>query len=269
MSAVRPAAVAGTFYPAAAAELRRDVERYAASAAPPLDARGIVAPHAGYLYSGGVAGSVYGRVRLPRCFVLLGPNHTGRGAPLALAPDGDWATPLGRARVDRELSSALARACPLLAVDAAAHRTEHSLEVQIPFLQVLAPGARFAAVCVGTSQPVALDALGRALARVVAAWSEPVLLVASSDMNHYEAAAVGAAKDRLAIDRILALDAGGLHRVVDAHEISMCGFAPTIAVLTACREVGASGARLLRYAHSGEVSGDNDRVVGYAAIVIA
>jgi len=269
MGISRSPAVAGTFYPDDAGDLLRDVERCLGPAGAAASVLAIVAPHAGYIYSGSVAGAVYRAVRLPRRVVLLGPNHTGRGVPLALYPGGDWTTPLGPVEIDPELTRALAAECPGIEVDLAAHRQEHALEVQIPFLQVLVPGFRFAAVCVGTDDLEELQELGRALARVVAASAEPVLLIASSDMNHYEAAAIGSRKDQLAIARVLALDPVGLHRAVHEHDISMCGFAPTVAVLTACRALGASTGRLVRYAHSGEVSGDNEHVVGYAGMTIA
>ena len=265
---IREPAVAGQFYSADASALAREVRDLVPQGGARRDARGILAPHAGYVYSGSVAGAVYGSVNLPKRFIILGPNHTGWGEALSLYPGGHWRTPIGPAVIDAGLTEALKKECPLVVPDRTAHRQEHSLEVQIPFLQVLAGDFSFAAIVVGTSDLRSLEELGHALARVAAAQSEPVLLVASSDMNHYEPADAGARKDRKAIERIEALDAAGLHRVVREHGISMCGFAPTVAALTACRDLGASEARLVRYANSGDVTGDHRSVVGYAGMMI-
>ncbi len=266
---MRPPAVAGQFYPADPGALRRVVENLVPSPASAVEAVCLVSPHAGYVYSGAVAGAVFGAVRLPRYFILMGPNHTGLGVPLGVSPADEWSTPLGRIAVDPELNERLLAEIPILAPDGACHAREHSIEVQLPFLQARVPDLRFAAICVGTSVFEALVALGHGLARVVGSWSEPILIVSSSDMTHYEPADVARRKDRLAIDRVLAVDPGGLYRTVRENRISMCGFAPTVAALTAARDLGATAGRLVRYAHSGEVSGDFDRVVGYAGIVVA
>lgn len=268
---VRRAAVAGSFYPGDPDELRRTVVSGipAPGQAPPPAARAVLVPHAGYIYSGRVAGEVFSSVALPGRFILLGPNHTGRGAALALAPPGEWETPLGRAPVDGEMNRALLEACPPLREDAAAHRDEHALEVQIPFLQALAPDFRFSAVCVGTVDYAPLEELGHAMALVIGRMAEPVLLVSSSDMTHYETAEAASRLDRLAIGRVLDLDPAGLYETVLEKGISMCGFGPTVAVLVACRDLGARAGRLVRYTHSGEVTGDRARVVAYAGIVIA
>ena len=265
---IREPAVAGQFYPSNPDHLRKSVRSYLGQAEPSLDAKGIVAPHAGYVYSGAVAGAVYGAVRLPRRFILLGPNHTGKGVALSLHPPGQWRTPLGLAGIDRELNRHLVQECGLLAEDTAAHVREHSIEVQIPFLQLLADDPSFSAICVGTADYPALETLGHALARVVKSSQEPVLLVASSDMSHYEPADVASRKDQCAIDKILNVDPQGLYRTIFEKDVSMCGFAPAVALLTACRDLGASGGRLIRYANSGDVSGDFDRVVGYAGMAL-
>jgi hypothetical protein len=189
------------------------------------------------------------------------------GAPLSLSPDHTWQTPLGDAPVDRELNFKLLETCPDL-LDREAHRREHSLEVQIPFLQVLRPDCTISAICVGTAKYDVLQSLGRAMAEAVQSAGEPVLILSSSDMTHYESAESAAAKDRLAIDRILALDPAGLYRTVLENDISMCGFAPTVSVLTACLETGATSARLIDYTNSGAETGDFRQVVAYAGIVI-
>lgn len=268
IAAVREPAVAGYFYPRSPAALSQEVQTYSASAGEKISALACVVPHAGYIYSGHVAGAVYGRLRLPRRFVILCPNHTGHGRPLAIMTDGAWQTPLGQAPIDRDLGEALRRACPLLEEDETAHRGEHAIEVQLPFLQAALPEFSFVPIAVGTARYEPLQALGEAMAGVLRDQSGEVLLVSSSDMNHYEPDDVTRVKDHKAIDRILALDARGLYEVIMQESISMCGFGPTVATLTAARLLGASSAEVVKYATSGDISGDRSAVVGYAGVVI-
>jgi hypothetical protein len=188
---------------------------------------------------------------------------------MALHPAGQWRTPLGLARIDEEMNARLLEECALLREDHTAHQREHSLEVQVPFLQVLAGDLRFAAICVGTVDLASLEKLGHALARAIQSSKEPVLIVASSDMNHFESAEVNKRKDDLAIEHVVAVDPEGLHRVVCEEDISMCGFAPAVAALVCCRDMGARNGQLMRYSHSGEVTGDSDEVVSYAGMVIS
>ena len=266
---IRDPAVAGQFYAASPAALRRTVDSFLEKCEDRIDARSVVCPHAGYVYSGAVAGAVFSVVRLPTRLIILGPNHTGRGAALALHPAGEWLTPLGKVAVDAEMNQHLLDECPGLREDPAAHLREHSIEVQIPFLQALGHEFQFSAICVRTTDFGALDALGHAMARSIQALGQPVLIVASSDMTHYESVEAAREKDRLAINQVLAVDPRGLYRVVIERDISMCGFAPTVAALTASRDLGATSGRLVRYANSGDISGDYHSVVGYAGIVIA
>ncbi|MGH9774090.1 MAG: AmmeMemoRadiSam system protein B [Candidatus Acidiferrales bacterium] len=264
---IRPPAVAGSFYPADAQELAREVAEHEPPAEKKRIAIACMVPHAGYMFSGHVAGAVYGALELPRKFILLGPRHFPRGGPLAILSEGAWRTPLGDAKIDAELAQELVHRFPLLREDALAHSREHSLEVQLPFLQH-AGEFTFVPVVLGTDRLGTLEELGRAVAAVIAAQKEPVLIVASSDMNHYESDSVTRAKDRLALDHILALDARGLFETVRREEISMCGYAPTVAMLTAARELGAQHAELVRYATSGDINGDREKVVGYAGIIL-
>ncbi|HYK88098.1 MAG TPA: AmmeMemoRadiSam system protein B [Acidobacteriota bacterium] len=266
---IREPAVAGQFYPANPASLRRVLESLLETHEPLLEARAVVAPHAGYVYSGAVAGAVYGSVKLPKRVIILGPNHTGRGIPLSLYPSGEWRTPLGLVAIDARMNDLLLEGCAGLHEDRAAHMREHSLEVQIPFLQALVPEFTFSAICVGTGDFASLDALGHAIALGIQSLGESVLIVASSDMTHYEPAEAAREKDRLAIDKVIAVDPRGLHDVVIERDISMCGFAPAVSALTACRDLGASSGKLIRYSNSGEVSGDYDRVVGYAGMAVS
>jgi MEMO1 family protein len=267
---IRRPAVAGTFYPSDARELARQIDESlgVVARAPKLAARGCVVPHAGYMYSGHVAGAVYAAIEIPARCILLGPRHFPRGEPMAILTEGSFATPLGEAKIDSELARALAYECPRLREDVVAHEREHSLEVQIPFLQRLAGNFRFVPVVLATDRYPAIEELGHAVARVVAAQEEPVLVIASSDMNHYESDAITRAKDERAIARILALDPPGLYDTVRREQISMCGYAATVAMLVAMRNLGATGARLVLYATSGDINGDRERVVGYAGIVI-
>ncbi len=266
---VRKAAVAGMFYPDSPEELARTVTTATPPAAEKVRALACMVPHAGYIFSGAVAGAVFARLQLPECFVILCPNHTGQGQPLAIMSRGKWETPLGLVPVDAALATALLRACPHLQEDAAAHRREHAIEVQLPFLQLAAPGFSFVPIALGTSHFEVLHGLGEALAEVLKREQRSVLILASSDMNHYESDEVTRLKDRAALEPILALDAQGLYDVVFRKRISMCGFGPAVATLTAARSLGAASAQLVRYATSAEVSGDCERVVGYAGVIIA
>jgi MEMO1 family protein len=264
----REAAYAGRFYPGYPKDLRKEVESFICSPESLLDAKGILVPHAGYIYSGSVAGKVFSSVKLPKRFIILGPNHTGRGAELALAPAGSWRTPLGTVPIDADLNGKLMQACPGLQEDPSAHRNEHCLEVQIPFLQVLKPDFTFAAICIRTADFDHIKSLGHAMATVLRSEQDPILLIASSDMTHYEQADTAARQDRLAIDRILAVNPTELYRVVLENDITMCGFAPAVAVLVACADMGAASGKLIQYTNSGVASGDFDQVVAYAGIVV-
>ena len=263
----REPAVAGSFYPADRARLARDVAALLAPAGapPPAPALGVLVPHAGYVYSGAVAGATYARVAVPGRVVVLCPNHTGLGAAVALWPDGAWRTPLGAVPIDAELTEELL-ASPLVEADRAAHLGEHALEVQLPFLQALRPDVRLVALCLGPLPAERALALGHALAAALRA--RPALLVASSDMSHYVSADAARRLDGHALQRLLALDARGLHELVRRERISMCGVVPATVMLAAAGELGAQQAELVRYAHSGDVTGDHRSVVGYAGALV-
>jgi len=271
---IRPPAVAGRFYPDDPARLLETLDSFLAQpsqdkkVAEKLPARGCVLPHAGYKFSGSVAGEVFRRMQIPPRAILIGPRHFPRGAAAAILSEGAWQTPLGLAQIDFRLARQIARACPLLHEDEVAHSAEHSLEVLLPFFQRLVPGFSFVPIVIGPVSYEHLVDLGNALAEVIAAEREPILLAASSDMNHYETDAATRVKDRKAIDRILALDPQGLFDTVHKENISMCGSGAVVAMLTAMRKLGATRGKLLRYATSGEVNGDLQEVVGYAGIVI-
>jgi AmmeMemoRadiSam system protein B len=267
-STLRPPAVAGRFYPQDPEVLRADVESYLSPPQQAIPALGCVVPHAGYIYSGQVAGAVYSRIELPRRCIVLCPNHTGKGRPLSIMSQGAWETPLGLAPVDSDLAEALKREFPLLRENEEAHRTEHAIEVELPFLQSQRPDFGFVPIALGIGQFEILQALGEAIAKVLKAQTDTVLLIASSDMNHYESDSITRVKDQKAISRILALDARGLFDIVTREQISMCGFGPVVTMLTALNRLGAVAPGLIKYATSGDVSGDRERVVGYAGIIV-
>ena len=269
---VRRPAVAGRFYPRNPDELRAEVEAYLTQpgrAREPVPAIGCIAPHAGYMFSGHVAGAVFAQIDVPQRCIVLCPNHTGMGTPLSILREGSWETPVGEVEIDSALAKALWEQFPALQDDVAAHRAEHAIEVELPFLLLRQSQLKFVPIAVGTGRFEVLEALGRAIAEVIASQKDRVLIVASSDMNHYEADDLTRIKDRRALERILTLDARGLFDVVTEQKISMCGYGPAVAMLTAARALGARSAELVKYATSGDVSGDRDRVVGYAGVIFS
>ena len=244
------------------ADLRQDV--------PSGRAIAIMAPHAGYMYSGAVAGAVYSRVQTPSRIIILGPNHTGMGVPLSIMRDGVWKTPLGDMEIDSDFADGLIQEDPSLEDDSLAHRYEHAVEVQLPFLQYFSSEPiRFTPIVIGTSNRETLERLGRAIATTVKRIGSPTLIVASSDMNHYESDDITRIKDARALEPILKRDPGALYETVRRERISMCGVGPATAMLVAANELGATRSELISYATSADVSGDYDRVVGYAGVIIS
>jgi hypothetical protein len=268
---LRLPAVAGRFYPSNPAELSALVRKYSSSGTrhPAISVRACLVPHAGYVYSGQVAGAVLGGIVLPKKIIILGVRHSPRGEPIAILSSGAWRTPLGDAPIDELLAVALRKACPLLREDGVAHSAEHSLEVQVPFLQVLAPGFTFVPVALGTIHFESLVSVGEALAQVLDDSNEGVLLLTTSDLNHYEDDATTRIKDHKAIEKLLALDPRRLYDTCRNEEISMCGLGPAVAMLTALNVLGVKKSELVKYATSGDVSGDRDAVVGYAGMIFS
>ncbi|MHB1390356.1 MAG: AmmeMemoRadiSam system protein B [Thermoleophilia bacterium] len=268
ISGVRPPAVAGQFYPASQQQLTSMVEQLLGPG-PATPALGVMTPHAGYIYSGAVAGEVYGAVAMTDTFVILGPNHTGLGPAAAIMTAGTWRLPGGDARVDAALAQSILDACPLLTADETAHQHEHSIEVQLPFLQYLKPALSFVPISLMLADFDSCRRIGDAIADVVRREERSVLIIASSDMTHYESQATAQEKDNLALARIQDLDPAGLMETVFANAISMCGVAPATVMLQACVQLGAQRARLVRYATSGDVTGDYSQVVGYAGVIVS
>ena len=268
---IRPPAVAGMFYEASAERLEKDVQSHLQAGAEegPAPAFGAIVPHAGYVYSGPVAGAVYARVSIPSTAVILCPNHTGRGAPASLEPSEAWRTPLGDVKVNRRTAQRLLDLAPSLEWDSAAHAREHSLEVQLPFLQALRNDVEIVPVCLGAHDLDLCREVGEALAAISSEEAEPPLLLASSDMNHYESRLIGRRKDDHVLARIGAIDAEGLFTTVLSEGISMCGFLPATALLFAARKAGISRARVVARRDSGDETGDTSSVVGYAGVILS
>ena len=267
---VRRPAVAGMFYPAEAKELARTLDDlWPSSDLPPIPALAVVSPHAGYVYSGRIAAKVIAQVAVPETVVVLGPNHRGVGAPAAIMTAGTWLMPDGKVELDQDLGQSLLEKSQILEEDSRAHAQEHSIEVQLPFLKRVNPDFKLVPICLARSDLAACQELGAALAGAIDEAGRPVLMVASTDMTHYEAVEAARLKDRQAIDCILELDPEGLYKVVIEQGITMCGVIPTVTILYAAQALGAAQTDLVQYATSGEVNQDFNQVVGYAGLIIS
>jgi AmmeMemoRadiSam system protein B len=267
---IRSPAVAGQFYPGSEASLVKTLSSLIPEILPgkTKQALAVISPHAGYIYSGGVAGETIGHVKVPESVIILGPNHTGHGTPVALMDHGAWDMPMGQVPIDKELAAHIAQSSLQITVDDVAHRFEHSLEVQVPFLQYLQKNLSIAPIVVSHVSYETCVAVGQGIAEAIGNFGKDVLIVASTDMTHYESRQSASAKDSLALDRIKALDPQGLYNTVVGNRISMCGIMPTTVALIAAQGLGAKNAELIRYTDSGETSGDTSQVVGYAGLVI-
>jgi len=261
--------VAGSFYPGERAALLETIEGMTDRGGARRKAVAVVVPHAGYEYSGPVAGAVFSSVEVPATAVILGPAHREVGSLLAVQREGSWLTPLGESPVESGLADFILKRSPLASDDARAHLREHSLEVELPFLQYFEPGVSIVPVSVSYETSYEeLESFGRSLAEAVRDFGREVLIVASTDMSHYVSQKTAESQDALAIRQILALDARGLYETVRDRGITMCGFQPTAAAIVAAVGLGAARAELVRYQTSGERTGDYSQVVGYAGIRI-
>lgn len=265
---VRAPVVAGQFYPGNPRVLRAEVTRLLGQPKAAVPALGVIAPHAGYVYSGAIAGKTLAAIQLSEQILCLGPNHHGHGQRAAVFAQGQWQTPLGAIAVAEPLAAELLQVVPGLREDYQAHLPEHSLEVLLPFVQIRSPQSRIVPLCLAQMPLDQLLELGRGIGRVLQRQAAPVLMLCSSDMNHFEADSISRQKDQRAIERILDLDPEGLYHTVREGRISMCGVVPAVVMLAAARVLGASTASLLEYDNSGAVSGDHQSVVGYAGIVV-
>ena len=269
---LRKPAVANQFYPGDPARLHYEVGRLMEDATKARDAIAVVAPHAGYMYSGHVAGAVFSRIRVPQKCIILGPNHTGFGAEVSVMAEGVWDMPLGEVPIATHLARRILELAPLGEADNEAHIYEHSLEVQVPFLQYRQKDLEIVPICLSRMTYEDCMALGRAISQAIREEGdgpEGVLVVASTDMTHYEPQEQASKKDALAIECIKALAPSDLYDTVIANRITMCGFIPTTVALVAALELGASRAELVKYATSGDITGDFRQVVGYAGFIIS
>jgi AmmeMemoRadiSam system protein B len=264
----RHPAVAGQFYPGTRAPLEGQLREFCDAPPESPIPLGAISPHAGYIYSGAIAGHLFSQINVPNKVVLLGPNHHGAGHPGAVSAVDAWETPLGDIFIDKPLSDSILTACRHFAVDEKAHRYEHSLEVQVPFIQHCNPAAKFVPICIGHLPLDALIESGEALADVIAGQDEPVLIIASSDMTHFESADEAKKKDDMALRHVESLDPEGLYRTVVENRISMCGVMPSVVMLAAARKLGARKGEVVAYGTSGDVTGDLRDVVAYASVVV-
>jgi AmmeMemoRadiSam system protein B len=265
----RQAAVAGQFYPADRDELTSQLDSLLLAREKPIKVTGLIVPHAGYIYSGAVAGEVFASVEILQQVILIGPNHHGRGENIAVSGVDSWVTPLGDIPVATTLRDRLVQQIDALSIDDRAHQDEHSLEVMLPFLFHRQPQLQIVPIVLGQLTLADCLELGHEIARVVQHAAGEVLLLASTDMNHFSTAEISEQLDFMAIDAMTAYDPQRLYRVVRDNQISMCGVLPTIVVMQAAYDLGARKCQLIRYAHSGQVNGDNRRVVGYAGLTLS
>lgn len=264
----RKPAVSGYFYPSNPEELLYEIEEYMPSQTK-LKARGAICPHAGYVYSGHVAGSVYSRISSAETFILLGPNHTGYGADISLMTEGQWEIPLGSLKINEELAKKIMENSSATE-DLQAHVYEHSLEVQLPFIYKLNPQARIVPMTLKMLSLKDCLSLAQGIAKSVEelALKDKVIIIASTDMSHYLPDDLVRRVDSLAIEKIKAFDPEGLYNTVLEHRISMCGVIPTTVMLQATKLLGAKEVQIIKYATSAEVSRDYDKVVGYLGAIV-
>ena len=265
---IRNPVVAGQFYPGSASQLKEMIRGMVNEKATREEVIGLVSPHAGYIYSGPVAGATISRIKFKDTFIIIGPNHTGRGKPLSIITEGTWETPLGQIEIDSELAKRILAASSHLEEDHIAHQSEHSIEVQLPFLQYFKPDIRLVPIILAYHSGATYKEIGRDIAKAIKELDKKVVIIASSDMTHYEPQESAQKKDTKAIEAILDLDEDELLKRVDELNISMCGYAPTASLISAAKELGATGAELVRYQTSGDITGDYSAVVGYAGIII-
>ena len=265
---MRKPAVAGRFYSDQPTQLQKEVAGFINVSAKKQKTLGILSPHAGYIYSGAVAGAVFSAIKLPKSFIIIGPNHTGNGEIASINSEEEWKMPGGIVKMNSRLADIIKTKTTSIKEDSIGHRHEHSLEVQIPFIQNFLDDFDVVPICVQRIDYSTCKKIGIAISSAVKEYGKPVLIVASSDMTHYESRSNAERKDKMAIDKILKLDPEELYSTVRNHSISMCGFIPAAIMLIACKELGAERAEMIKYMTSGDVSGDYDQVVGYAGVVV-
>lgn len=265
---IRNPVVSGQFYPGSPSELEAQIKEFIDEQAPKEEVLGLISPHAGYIYSGPVAGAVISRIEFKDTFVIMGPNHTGLGQPCSIMTEGTWKTPLGEVEIDAELAKKILEASPSLEEDHVAHLEEHSIEVQLPFLQYFKKDVKIVPIALAHESGTTYKEIGKGIAEAIKDLNRQAVVMASSDMTHYEPQESANRKDNLAIEAIVELNEDELLKRVGEFHITMCGYAPTVSLLSACKELGARRAELVRYQTSGDITGDYRSVVGYAGIII-
>lgn len=267
---IRKPVAAGQFYPSSAKEIDKIISLFAGVGGPKKDVIGCVLPHAGYIYSGPVAVQTISKVNIKNTVVLLGPNHTGSGAPFSIMPRGVWETPLGNVEINEGLSRLLLNKTRHLEADMLAHLDEHSLEVELPILQYFSKDFKIVPISIMSDDLDALKEFGEELAATIRDndLKGSTMIIASSDLTHYEEQKSAEKKDARAIEAITNLDENKLAQAVKQFDISMCGFAPVTVLLKAAKLLGAKKGELIKYQTSGDTTKDFSSVVGYAGITI-
>lgn len=277
---IRKPAVAGYFYESVEDSLKEQIKwcyrsdlgpgRTPGKTGDTRSIKGLIAPHAGYVYSGPVAAHAYLELAedgLPETVVILCPNHTGMGSGLSTITEGSWLTPLGEVKIDTEFALQLLSDYPLLDDDPSAHVKEHSCEVQLPFIQEISPDFKLVPICMMMQDLQTAGELGQAIAKTAHNLGRDIVVIASTDFTHYQPQQVAEAQDRKVLDHIQTLDEEGMVSEISQHNVTMCGYGPVTATMVASKNMGASEAQILKYATSGDTSGDYSSVVGYAAAV--
>ncbi len=265
---IRAPAVDDRFYPGDPSTLSRALDELIPVKTEKKQALAVISPHAGYIFSGKIAGETFARVEIPKDIILLGPNHHGRGAAVAMMAEGYYRMPLGDIPINSELAS-MVDTSGIIAEDVTAHQPEHSLEVQLPFIQHLRSDFSLLPFVVSHLPYSSCVEVGKELARVIKEYGKPVLLVASTDMTHFESRQSATAKDKQAIQKIEDLDPETLYDTVIGQGITMCGIMPTTITLVAALDLGARQAELVGYSDSAATTGDTSQVVGYAGFVVS
>lgn len=280
MARIRHPYVAGAFYAGSAESLKRQIENECflhphgpgkiprVPEAGPRRIVGLICPHAGYMYSGPVAAHAYYSLAMdgkPEIIVLLGPNHSGLGSALAVMNEGAWRTPLGEVEVEAETANRIVNASRIVDVDATAHRYEHSIEVQLPFIQyIFGSKFRIVPICFLMQDLTSAREVGEAVAKALE--GKNAVIIASSDMSHYEPHKTAERKDRMALQAVEAMDEEKFYSIIEGYNVTACGYGPIAALITAAKILGAKEAKLLCYKTSGDITGDYSSVVGYAAV---
>jgi len=264
---IRNPYVAGYFYPASASEIKTMLAKYVNKDAPKEEAVGLLVPHAGYQYSGAVAGATISRINFKDTFIIIGPTHTGLGKPFSVMVEGTWRTPLGEVEVDSELAKKIVDTSEYAEADTRAHQEEHAVEVQLPFLQYIRPDVRIVPVILAGASSEIYKEIGRSIAGSIKELNREAVILASGDMTHREPQASAEEKDMKAVEAMLALDEDELTRRYKDLRISMCAHGPVVTLIAAAKELGVAGAELIKYQTSGDATGDYAEVVGYAGVI--